>query len=91
LRPVPSRSGLRQFLHFFNSPAVGGRFKTGIAVQSENCAYTADAIKVCLCLIWDALAMLLAGAFPGVTWHGFRHTLEQAVSPASYPTSPTRR
>jgi len=35
--------------------------------------------------------MLLAGAFPGVTWHGIRHTLEQAVSPASYPTSPTRR
>ena len=23
--------------------------------------------------------MLLAGAFPGVTWHGFRHTLEQVV------------
>jgi hypothetical protein len=26
--------------------------------------------------VWDALAMLLAGAFPGVTWRGFRHTLE---------------
>ena len=56
-----------------------------------NCAYTADAIRFVCVLIWDALAMLLAGAFPGVTWHGFRHTLEQAVSPASYPTSPTRR
>jgi len=30
-------------------------------------------------MFWDALAVLLAGAFPGVTWHGFRHTLEQVV------------
>ena len=35
--------------------------------------------------------MLLARAFLGVTWCGFRLTLEQAVSPASYPTTPTRR
>ncbi len=35
--------------------------------------------------------MLLAGAFLGVTWRGFRHTLEQAASPASYPTTSTRR
>jgi hypothetical protein len=27
----------------------------------------------------DALAVLLAGAFPGVTWRGFRRTLEQVV------------
>jgi hypothetical protein len=40
---------------------------------------------------WDALAALLARVFLGVTWHGFRHTLEQAVSPASYPTTPTKR
>ena len=38
-----------------------------------------------------ALAVLLAGAFPGVTWCGFSHTLEQAASPASYPTTSTRR
>jgi len=25
---------------------------------------------------WDDPAVLLAGAFPGVTWRGFRHTLE---------------
>lgn len=37
-------------------------------------------------VLWDGLAILLAGVFPGITWHGFRHTLEQAVSPASYPT-----
>ena len=60
-------------------------------------------------VLWDDLAILLAGAFspkgdhgplsakalsgcsPGVTWHGFRHTLEQAVSPTSYPTTSTRR
>ena len=42
-------------------------------------------------VLWDGLAILLAGVFPGVTWHGFRHTLEQAVSPASYPTTSTRR
>ena len=36
-------------------------------------------------------AKALSGCSPGVTWHGFRHTLEQAVSPASYPTASTRR
>ncbi|WP_233138601.1 hypothetical protein, partial [Fibrobacter sp. UWB2] len=29
--------------------------------------------------LWDNLAMLLAGVFPGVTWHGISHTLEQVV------------
>jgi len=30
-------------------------------------------------MFWDALAVLLARVFLGVTWRGFRHTLEQVV------------
>ena len=42
------------------------------------------------CAEWDDLAILLAGAFPGVTCHSFEHTRVGHV-PTSYPTASTRR
>lgn len=39
-----------------------------------------NALRLCLFLnVWDDLAMLLAGAFPGVTCHPRRGELEQVV------------
>jgi len=42
------------------------------------------------CAEWDDLAILLAGAFPGVTCHSFKRTRVGRV-PTSYPTASTRR
>jgi hypothetical protein len=39
---------------------------------------------------WDDLAVLLAGAFPGVTWRPCGRTRVGRV-PTSYPTASTRR
>jgi hypothetical protein len=60
---------------FSNSPAIGWRFKT------ENCRSKRKLRLHCrrklgLFMFWDALAVLLARVFLGVTWRGFRHTLE---------------
>jgi hypothetical protein len=42
------------------------------------------------CAEWDDLAILLAGAFPGVTCHSFKWTRVGRI-PTSYPTEPSRR
>ncbi len=68
MRPVISRSGLRRFLHFPIRQPLADDLKRGAIAQSENCVYTADAIRFVCVLIWDALAVLLARAFLGVTW-----------------------
>lgn len=40
--------------------------------------------------IWDDLAVLLAGVFPGVTWRPWGRTRAGRI-PASYPIASTRR
>ena len=66
--PAP---GCGNFCIFSIRPPSAVDLKRRIAVQSENCAYTADAIKVCLCFDLGCSCDAVGGGFPRryLAWH----------------------
>ena len=66
------------------------RGKTKKTISSRRYAEKRRAMHSYGFMYGDDLAVLLAGAFPGVTWHPCERTRAGRV-PASYPIASTRR
>ena len=66
------------------------RKKNALCQLSQILRQLRRKLSLCSLFHWDALAVLLAGVFPGVTWRPWGRTRAGLV-PASYPTASTRR
>ena len=62
------------------------RKKNALCQLSQILRQLRRKLSLCSLFHWDALAVLLAGVFPGVTWRPWGRTRAGRI-PASYPIS----